>query len=215
MSRILTVNAKNPEKIAIEKAITVIKAGGVIVYPTDTLYGLGANALDSKAVLKVFEVKNRPLSQALPVIVSGIEMANELAFITEAAERLIKAFWPGSLTIILKRRPLVPLEVTGGSNGIGLRAPNHVVPLTISRMSGLPLTATSANKHGGSDPVKMSDALNQLTEGVDLFLDGGTAELGVSSTVLDLTGQHPIIVRKGPIRREDMEPIIGHLENGR
>jgi len=100
LPRILVVNAENPEKEAIKKAVAVIKAGGLIVYPTDTLYGLGANALDSEAVLKVFKVKARPLNQALPVIVSGIEMAEKLAVITDAAESLIKAFWPGSLTII-------------------------------------------------------------------------------------------------------------------
>ena len=103
MSQFLTVNVDNTEKAIVEKAVTIIKTGGVIVYPTDTLYGLGVNALDAKAVLKVFKIKERPLNQALPVIVSDVKMARRLSFVTEDAEKLIKAFWPGSLTIILKK----------------------------------------------------------------------------------------------------------------
>lgn len=212
MVQVLIVNSKKPGKEVIDRAVKVIEAGGLIVYPTDTVYGLGTNALNPQAVFKVFEVKNRPLDQALPTIVSGLEMAEELAYVTEEARKLIQAFWPGALTIILKKKPVVPSVVTGGKFGVGLRAPNHAVPLTITRMSGLPLIATSANKHSGANPVKVRDVLNQLGEEVDLILDGGRTEIGVASTIIDMTRTPPLIVRKGPVTREMIEGVIGQIE---
>jgi len=209
---VLNVNSENPESETIEIAVKIIKNGGLIVYPTDTIYGLGANALNLKSVVKVFIAKNRPLDQALPLIVSGLEMAEELAFITEKANKLISFFWPGALTIILEKKPIVPSIVTGDKFNIGLRSPNHAVPLMISKVSGLPLTATSANKHGGADPIEVNDILNQLGEHVDMILDGGKTEIGTSSTVIDLTRSPPLIIRKGPIKKENIERVIGTVE---
>lgn len=208
----LVVDSKKPKRKIIDKAVKIIKAGGLIVYPTDTVYGLGTNALNSQAVLRVFDVKNRPLDQALPLIVSGLEMAEELASVTEEAKRLAQAFWPGALTIILKKKPVVPSVVTGGKLGVGLRAPNHAVPTIITKMSGLPLTATSANKHGGVNPIDVREVLNQLEEGIDLILDGGRTKVGISSTVIDLSRIPPLIVRKGPVTKEMIEGVIGHVE---
>ena len=215
MSKILFVNKKTPDKEVIQKAINVIKSGGVIVYPTDTLYGLGANALDSSAILRVFKIKNRPLTQALPVIVSDLDMAKKLTFITQEAEQLMKIFWPGPLTIILEKKPIVPQIITGGKEGIGLRIPKHVLPLAISKISGLPLIATSANKHGGLSPVEISDVLYQFKEGIDLFIDGGKSEIGFGSTVIDLTRRPPMLLREGSITKENIESIIGSVENRR
>lgn len=212
MPQVLIVDSKKPERKIIDKAVKIIKAGGLIVYPTDTVYGLGTNALNSQAVLRVFDVKNRPLDQALPLIVSGLEMAEELASVTEEAKRLAQAFWPGALTIILEKKPVVPSVVIGRKLGVGLRAPNHVVPTIITRMSGLPLTATSANRHGGANPIDVREVLNQLGEGIDLILDGGRTKVGISSTVIDLTRIPPLIVRKGPVTKEMIEGVIGHVE---
>lgn len=208
----LIINPKKPEIAEIKTAVKVIQSGGLIAYPTDTLYGLGTNALNPSSVLKVFEAKKRPLDQALPLIVSGLEMANELAFVTDDAKRLIKAFWPGALTIILKRKSTVPSVATGGRLGVGLRAPNHPVPLAIARISGLPLVATSANRHGGANSVDVSDVLNQLGGCIDLILDGGRTKIGIASTIIDLTRAPPLIVRKGPITKEMVEEIIGYVE---
>lgn len=139
-------------------------------------------------------------------------MAEELAFITKKAKRLISFFWPGALTIILEKKPTVPSIVTGDKFTVGLRSPNHTVPLIISRISGLPLTATSANKHGGVDPTEVKDVLNQLGEYIDIIIDGGKTGISVSSTVIDLTRSPPLILRKGPITKENIEGVIGPIE---
>ncbi len=211
MPKVLTVDAKNPDPKAIKEAVKIVQRGGAIVYPTDTVYGIGANALDPEAVIKVFNIKNRPRDQAMPVAVSGIEMAEELVFVTVEARRLIERFWPGALTLILKKRPTLPAEVTGGSDRAGLRAPNHPVPLSIIRMAQLPITSTSANRHGLPSPLTVEEAVRQLGEGIDLVIDAGGATGGVPSTVLDLTSTVPAIIRKGPVSKEEIEATIGFV----
>lgn len=213
MPRVLTVNSESPETEIINRAIKVIQAGGLIVFPTDTIYGLGANALNPQSVLKVYKAKKRQLDRALPLIVSGLEMAEILAFVTKKAKKLIQVFWPGALTIILKKKPIVPSIVAGGKLSIGIRAPNHSVPLMICKRLGLPLTGTSANKHGGQNPVVVKEVLNQLKEGIDLVLDGGRAKTGIGSTVINLTRNPPLILREGSIIKETIEKTIGCVDN--
>lgn len=212
MPRILKVDPQNPDPNAISTAVQTVRQGGIFVYPTDTIYGLGADALNPQAVLKVFKVKGRPLDQALPLAVADLEMAKKLAFITEKARRLIENFWPGALTIVLKRRLVVPSEVTAGRVGVGLRAPNHLVPLSIIRESNLPLVTTSANKHGKPSPTTAEDAIKQIGEEVDLIIDAGGAEIRVGSTVIDLTKKPPVILRRGPISKESIEAVIGFVK---
>ena len=184
MNRILHVNQKNPEVGAINTAVDVIKCGGVIIYPTDTVYGLGADALNPDAVLKIFTIKGRPLDQPLPVAVSGLDLAGKLAFINETAHKLMGAFWPGALTLVLKKKSIVPSIVVGGSETVGLRMPDHAVPLMVIRGSGAPLVATSANKHGKSSPLEAEATMQQIGDEVDLVLDGGCTK-GQSSTIID------------------------------
>jgi len=213
MPIVLSVNSESPDIEAINRAVKVIQAGGVIVYPTDTVYGLGANALNPLSVLKVYKAKNRQLDRALPLIVTGLKMAELLAVVTQKARKLIQVFWPGALTIILKKKPLVPPIVAGGKSSIGIRAANHSVPLMICKRLGLPLTATSANKHGGQNPIDVKDVLIQLQEGIDLVLDGGRTKIGIGSTVIDLTRNPPLILREGSIIKEAIEQTIGCVDN--
>lgn len=214
MPRLLEVDPRKPGPEAISLASEAVKRGGVIVYPTDTVYGLGANALNPEAALKVFVIKNRPLDQGMPVAVSGIGMAEELAIVTEEARRLMERFWPGALTILLKKKPVVPPTVTGGGEKIGLRAPNHAVPLSIIRASRLPLIATSANRHGRPNPTTAEEASRQLGEMVDLVIDGGRSEAPVPSTVIDITLELPSIVRDGPVSRRSIEAVISPIKEG-
>ncbi|MDQ1281331.1 MAG: L-threonylcarbamoyladenylate synthase [Thermoproteota archaeon] len=213
MPELIVINPKKPEFKKIKRAISILESGGLVAYPTDTLYGLGANALNPYAIARVFKAKRRPTNQALPLIVSGLEMSEKFAFITENAKRLAKTFWPGALTIILNKKPIVPFQITGGNPGIALRVPNHPVPLAIMRFSSLPLVGTSANAHGDVNPISPIDVLTQIGEYVDLILDGGQTEIGLASTIIDMTKTPPSIVRKGPITKEMIEEKIGHIRD--
>ncbi len=212
MSSLIRVNSQRPEESAVKRAAQLIKCGGVIVYPTDTLYGLGANALNPQAVLRIFKIKDRSPDQPLPVVVSNLKMAEQLASVDDKARKLIAAFWPGALTLVMPKKPTIPSAVAGGGNSIGLRAPNHPVPLAIIREANLPLVATSANKHGAPSPVEAEEALKQIGEEVDLILDCGHVG-GQSSTVIDLTKAKPLIVRCGPVTQEMIEKVIGSVES--
>jgi len=211
MVRVLIVDSKNPSFEVVSDAVEAFKNGKVIVYPTDTVYGVGVNALDPHAVFKIFKIKERPLNKALPVAVSGLRMVKRLAIITEKAEKLMKTFWPGALTIILRRRSEIPDVVTGGKIGIGLRVPNHIVPLSIIKTLKQPIIATSANLHGNVNPVDVDEVLKQLGERVNLIIDGGRVS-GTPSTVIDVLKEPPLIVRKGSITEEMIERIIGRVE---
>jgi L-threonylcarbamoyladenylate synthase len=209
--RVLIVDSISPSFEVISDAVEVLKRGEVIIYPTDTVYGVGVNALDPRAVTKIFKIKERPLNQALPVAISGLDMAKKFAIITKKAEKLMEAFWPGALTIILRRKPEIPEVVTGDRSKVGLRAPNHIVPLSITKTLNLPIIATSANKHGNVDPVDADEALNQLGDEVDLIIDGGRVS-GKPSTVIDMLRKPPLIVRRGTITEAMIEEIIGRVE---
>jgi L-threonylcarbamoyladenylate synthase len=212
MSTVLKVNPDNPSPHAIAQAVEVVRAGGLIAYPTDTVYGLGANALNSQAVRRVFSVKRRPWDQPLPVAVSGRTMAADVAYVDERAARLIDQFWPGALTLVLPKKPPLPLVVTGGRAGVGVRAPNHQVPLTIRTSTQVPLIATSANKHGCPPCVDAQGVFNHFDGEIDLVLDGGTCNAAVS-TVLDLTGETPVIRRQGSVTRKRIEDALGLTED--
>lgn len=214
MSHVLRVKPNNPSDRVISKAVDVIAAGGLVAYPTDTVYGLGTNALNPQAVLKVFEVKKRPLTQPLPMAVSGIKMAEEVAYVGERAHVLITRFWPGALTLVLKKRPRTPFVVTGGRVGVGVRAPNHKVPLAIMKVTHCPLITTSANTHGGPPSVTAEEVIRQFDGDVDLILDGGRCTME-ASTVIDLLRDPPVLLRQGAITRTMIEDAIGFVDEER
>ncbi len=211
MSTVLKVNPNQPSPHAISRAVKTIKAGGLIAYPTDTVYGLGTNALDPQAVRKIFTVKQRPLDQPLPVAVSGRRMAADVAYVDEGAARLMNLFWPGALTLVLLKKPRLPLVVTGGHISVGVRAPNHQVPLALIASAQTPLIATSANKHGNPPCVDAQGVLNHFDGEIDLILDGGTCNATVS-TVLDLTGDPPILLRQGSVTRKRIDDALSALK---
>ncbi len=193
----------------VREAVEIIKKGGLVIYPTDTLYGLGCNALDESGVKKVFSAKKRPLSNPLPIAVDSIEMMQQYAGLTKIAEKLIDAFLPGPLTIVLQKKNL-PDILTGGLQKVGVRIPKSDTTLNLIELLGAPITATSANVSGNAPPVSAEDAISQIPE-ADLVLNTGKLLGRVPSTVIDLTGE-PKILRQGAVKRLELEKVIGKFE---
>jgi L-threonylcarbamoyladenylate synthase len=211
MPKIISIDSKKPDKKVIEAVVKSIRKGYTVIYPTDTVYGLGCNALDPKAVSKIFKIKRRPRNQALPIAVTNKRLAERFAFIDDQAKRLISVFWPGALTIIVKKRKIIPDETTAFHNTVGLRAPNHIVPQMIIKKLDLPLITTSANIHGKANPTSVKDVLSQIGREVDIILDGGKTISQSTSTVIDLTTSPPKILRKGEISKEKINEVIGFV----
>ncbi len=193
----------------IREAVKTIKKGGLVIYPTDTLYGLGCNACDESCVKNVFTAKKRPLYNPLSIAVDSIEMLQQYGELTKEAEKLADAFLPGALTIVLQKKNL-PDALTGGLQKVGVRIPKNDIALGLIELLGAPITATSANISGNPPPVSAEDAISQIPE-ADLVLNTGKLPGGIPSTVIDLTGA-PKILRQGAIKRPELEKVIGKLE---
>lgn len=194
----------------IQQAIEILKSGGIVAYPTDTVYGLGASAIDDDAVVKIYEVKCRPRHSALPLLLSSVRQITFVARdIPEIAWRLSERFLPGGLTLILHKAPTVSTIVTGGGDKIAVRVPNHPIPIAIIEGLGAPITGTSANISGRPSPVTPQEVHRQLGDRVDLIIDGGRCPGGMDSTVVDLTEEAPRIVRQGAISRAEIEQVCG------
>jgi L-threonylcarbamoyladenylate synthase len=194
----------------IEKAADVLRAGGLVAFPTETVYGLGANAEDPAAVSRIFQVKGRPPSHPLIVHLGGAEHLDGWVEDVPATARLLaERFWPGPLTLVLKRGHRVPLEATGGLQTVAVRVPDHPVALALLSAFGGGVTAPSANRFGQVSPTTANHVRAELGDAVDFVLDGGPCEVGVESTIVDATGEIPSILRPGGVTREDLEAVLG------
>ncbi len=200
--KIIKVDARNPQKEAVKKAAEVLRIGGAVVYPTETLYGLGVNPFDSQALLKVFEIKGRDYSKPISLAFRGIKHVKKFAMITPDAKRLIEKFLPGPLTLILPS--IMQMDEILGGNKIGVRIPDSKVAMELLKEVKFPLTATSANLSGGKDPVSAKEAVEQIGDRVDLILDAGKCKYGKSSTVVDLTSGEIEVVREGVIKKKEI-----------
>ncbi len=194
--KILKINANNPEKDKIKAAVNVLKRGGTIVYPTDTVYGIGANILDEEAIQKVYDAKKRSPSKPISACVSKIQDIHKIAHMDKNTEKLVEKIFPGPFTVILKKKKDVPAVLTAGGDKIGVRIPDSRVCMELS--SQFPITTTSANISGEKIPESLDGILKQLDSSVDLILDAGTCKHGIHSTVIDMTAS-PKIVRKGAV----------------
>ncbi len=196
----------------VEKGVSILKQGGVIAYPTDTVYGLGASAYLPEAVERIFEVKGRPRNMPLPLLLAN---ESQLTEVTEelppVARLLIKEFLPGALTLVLPKSASVPDIVSGGGCTVALRIPAHPVPVALAVGLGAPLVGTSANLSGRPSPLTAEEVDSQLGGKIDLIIDGGRCPGGKESTVVDLTGEKPVILRQGAIPAEDIERVAGAL----
>ncbi len=201
-----------PPKIEkqIELAISILVSGGLVAFPTDTVYGLGASAFIDRAVKRVYEVKGRPHHLPLPLLLADISEIGMVAYpVPEIAWRLAERFLPGGLTLVLPKAPSLTTIATAGGNTVAVRIPNHPIPLALIRGLAAPLTGTSANISGRASPVTAEEVSHQMGGSVELIIDGGRCPGGIESTVLDITGEVPRILREGAISREDIERACG------
>lgn len=195
----------------VDRAVTVLKRGGTCIFPTDTLYGLGCNALDPHAVGRVFDIKHRSYVKALPMLVRDLSWARELAYISPEQEKLIERFWPGKVTFVLPRRPIVPSIMAGGGATIGIRAPDDAFIQTLLRHLGYPLAGTSANisgKEAFNDAAVIAEAFTHTAPQPDLVLDAGLLTHSDPSTVVDLSGRMPRILRQGAVRADKIMALL-------
>lgn len=201
---------------AVKRAVDLLRTGEIVALPTETVYGLAANAWDEGAVAKIFQIKGRPVNNPIIVHIAGVEMAKQcVADWPMAAEKLAKAFWPGPLTLVLPRTKQVPDNVTAGGETVGVRWPGHPLIQAVIRECGFPLAAPSANLSGRISPTNAAHVRNQLGAKIPLIIDGGQSQVGIESTVLDLTASPPEILRPGMIHLESLAAVCGGFQGPR
>jgi L-threonylcarbamoyladenylate synthase len=194
----------------IERAVSVLRAGGLVAFPTETVYGLGADASNPRAVRRIFEVKGRPATH--PVIVhlaDAVQLANWAREVPEPARRLARKFWPGPLTVILRRAPGVSDLVTGGQDTVALRVPSHPLALQLLARFGGGVAAPSANRHGRVSATTAEHVRREFGAAVDFVLDGGETQVGIESAIVDLSGGKPVLLRPGWITADEIERTLG------
>lgn len=193
----------------IEKAGELIKQGKIVIFPTETVYGIGTNGLDENAVRKLYEVKKRPLNKPISLLVSNMEMVNLIAKdITETEYKIMKNFFPGPLTIILKKKKNVPDIVTAGQDTVGVRMPRGDVARKLVELSRVPIAAPSANISGEPSGTNLQEIMKHFEGKVDYCIDGGNSELGLASTIVQVIDDKPMILRQGSITLEQINKIL-------
>lgn len=199
---------------SIEQASEIIRDGGLVAFPTETVYGLGADGLNPIAVAKIFESKKRPTFNPLILHIADKNNLTKLVHINdERIERLIDKFWPGPLTLVLPKHEIVPDIVTSGNTTVAVRMPNHSVALELIKKCGTPIAAPSANKFGNLSPTEASHVYKSLGDTVDMILDGGKCSVGVESTILQFTGENVLLLRPGGLSIEEIENEIGKVKS--
>jgi L-threonylcarbamoyladenylate synthase len=199
---------------AVKRAVELLRAGEVVALPTETVYGLAANALDAQAVAKIFQIKGRPANNPIIVHLAGNEMAKLcVENFPPLAEKLSKSFWPGPLTLVLPRAKKIPGNVTAGGETVGIRWPSHPFIQAVIRECGFPLAAPSANLSSQISPTNAEHVRAQLGGKIPLIVDGGQSQVGIESTVLDLTVSPPQILRPGMIHAESLAAVVGNIEH--
>jgi L-threonylcarbamoyladenylate synthase len=206
-TKVVILNEQNFDESAIVEAGEVIRKGGLVAFPTETVYGLGANALDGEAVKRIFEAKGRPQDNPLIVHVDGADIGPYVEEIPEVAQAMMKRFWPGPLTVILKKSPLIPGVTSAGLDSVGLRMPSNKIALELIRRAGVPIAAPSANISGRPSPTEVSRCIEDLGGKVEYILGGDRSEVGLESTIVDCTQVPPCILRPGGITLEMLKEI--------
>src|SRR5437016_6107155 len=208
-TRVLQVSARTLEPEIIEEAAAVIRAGGLVAFPTETVYGLGADGLNEAAVRRIFAAKGRPEAKGLILHLSAPAQVREVAQVSPMAERLMEAFFPGPLALVLPALPVVPAVTTGGGATVAVRMPHHAVAQALIAAASRPIAAPSANPSGAPPSRTAAEALAGLNGRFDLLLDAGPTPLGTPSTLLDLTHAPPRLLRLGAVPPEEIERVLG------
>lgn len=212
MTDVIRVSPENPDPVSIARAAECLRAGGLVAFPTETVYGLGVNALDRTAVQRLFTAKQRPATDPLIVHIGSIESLPALvARVPASVATLADRFWPGPLTLVLSRSEAVPDEVTAGLNTVAIRIPLHPVARALISAAAIPVAAPSANLFSRPSPTQASHVLDDLDGRIDLVVDGGATTIGVESTVLDLTSEIPIVLRPGAVTLEMLRDALGNV----
>lgn len=210
--KVLLVDLNKDYTDALEEAVSVLGRGGVIIYPTDTLYGIGSNALDKKAVSRVFDIKERPLSKPLPMAVRNLKWAKGLAYIGRKQEVILNKVWPGRVTAIVAKRESVPDILTSGRKTAGMRVPDYPLINRMLKLFGYPITSTSANMSGQEPTNDINEIIKifsgRLARQPDLVLDAGILPKSEPSAIVDLTGDKPKISRIGPSRPDEFMKLL-------
>ena len=212
-TNIIKINIHNPESDKLQYAAEVLKNGGLVAFPTETVYGLGANALNESAVSGIFKAKGRPSDNPLIVHISDSRDLDKLTVSRpEVSELLIKNFWPGPLTLVVKRSSRIPDIVTAGLDSVAIRMPSHPIALALIAKAGIPVAAPSANSSGKPSPTCARHVIDDLDGKVNVIIDGGSVEVGLESTVLDITSKVPVILRPGGVTHEQLESVLGRVD---
>jgi L-threonylcarbamoyladenylate synthase len=205
----LAVSADTPDPAVIDRAAEILRAGGIVAYPTDTFYGLAIDPRSDEAVARLFDAKGREAGAAIPLIAASVEQAREAADVSDRELKLARAFWPGPLTIVLRPRPGLSIDVLGGGPTVAVRVPAHPVARALAGGFGFCITSTSANRSGQSPAITADDVRGALGSAVDLLLDGGPAPGGLPSTIVEVTPDGPLLVRAGAV---PWERVLESLE---
>ena len=210
-TRIEIISDLKESSAVFAEAGEIIRSGGLVAFPTETVYGLGANGLDAEACAKIYEAKGRPSDNPLILHVADRAMIDCAATVTEMAERVLAAFAPGPVTVILPKRDAVPPSVTGGRSTVGIRMPDNDVARALIRAAGAPIAAPSANRSGRPSPTTATAVFADMDGKIPLVLDGGPCRFGVESTIVDCTGERAEILRPGAVTREMLTEVLGEL----
>jgi L-threonylcarbamoyladenylate synthase len=189
----------------------ILKNGGLVIYPTDTVYGLGCDPLNPEAIKRILKAKGKKRKKPLPILASSKEQVERIALLSEKALKIAEKFWPGYLTIVLPKKRALPNIVTCNLDSVGVRVPRHETAMQLISLSGGLLVGTSANRSGMKPPRTAQEAASQIGKEVDLIIDGGPAALGVSSTVVDLTAETPSVRRKGPVGLKEIMDAVSSI----
>ena len=213
-TKIVRIEDKTPvREELLADAARILREGGLVAFPTETVYGLGGNALDADASRKIYAAKGRPSDNPLIVHIAGMEeLAPLVEEIPESARRLAEAYWPGPMTMIMKKSARIPAETSGGLDTVAIRMPADPVANALIRLAGVPVAAPSANTSGRPSPTTAEHVIQDMNGRIDVILDGGAVQVGVESTIVDLSGDHPVLLRPGAVTVPMLEKILGPVE---
>ncbi len=212
-TKLVKVDIENPDMNILGEAAEILRNGGLVAFPTETVYGLGANGLDEHACKKIYEAKGRPSDNPLILTIGDISgLYPIVSRVTPNAEKIINAFWPGPITLVLPKAECVPMAVTGGLDTVAVRYPSNKIAQELIKAAGIPVAAPSANSSGKPSPTRASHVEFDLNGKIDMIIDGGAADWGLESTILDVSEDKPVLLRPGAVTQEMIEEVVGNID---